>query len=95
MTDVDNMIAFQGVKGANSDIACHSVFPGMETLPCYSFEDTFAAVRDGKAQAILWLLVLCGGSARGIVRRMHSVKGLPAALPPPVGKAHRLVLVSR
>ncbi len=50
MTDVENMIAFQGVKGANSDIACHSVFPDMETLACYSFEDTFAAVREGKAR---------------------------------------------
>ncbi|WP_020590867.1 prephenate dehydratase [Kiloniella laminariae] len=50
MTDVDHIIAFQGAKGANSDLACHAVFPEMESLPCYSFEDTFAAVHEGKAR---------------------------------------------
>lgn len=45
----DNMIAFQGVLGAYSDMACRAARPDMETLPCASFEDTFAAVRDGRA----------------------------------------------
>ncbi len=43
-------IAFQGSPGAYSDLACRSVYPGMETLPCAAFEDAFAAVRDGLAQ---------------------------------------------
>jgi prephenate dehydratase len=43
-------IAFQGAFGANSDMACRTVFPEAETLPCFSFEDAFAAVRDGNAQ---------------------------------------------
>ena len=43
-------IAFQGFLGAYSDLACRSVFPGMATLPCASFEDTFAAVTEGRAR---------------------------------------------
>lgn len=40
-------IAFQGAIGAYSDMACRSVFPGVETHPCTSFEDAFTAVREG------------------------------------------------
>ena len=43
------IIAFQGAFGANSDMACRAVFPRCETLPCFGFEDAFAAVREGKA----------------------------------------------
>jgi prephenate dehydratase len=42
-------IAFQGALGANSDVACRIVYPEMQTLPCHSFEDAFAAVRTGRA----------------------------------------------
>jgi prephenate dehydratase len=45
----DDLIAFQGLPGAYSDLACRAAFPKMRTLPCASFEDTFAAVRDGQA----------------------------------------------
>jgi prephenate dehydratase len=44
------VIAFQGVPGAYSDLACRGAHPDMKTLPCASFEDTFAAVRDGQAE---------------------------------------------
>ncbi|RCL00157.1 MAG: prephenate dehydratase [Candidatus Tokpelaia sp. JSC188] len=44
-----NKIAFQGEYGANSDIACHDVFPDMEPFPCTTFEDTFKAVQSGIA----------------------------------------------
>ncbi|RCL03944.1 MAG: prephenate dehydratase [Candidatus Tokpelaia sp. JSC189] len=44
-----NRIAFQGEYGANSDKACHNVFPDMEPLPCSTFEDTFKAVQLGVA----------------------------------------------
>ncbi len=46
----DNIIAFQGLPGAYSDLACRAAFPTMTTLPCASFEDAFAAVRDGAAR---------------------------------------------
>ncbi len=42
-------IAFQGAAGAYSDVACRTVFPGIETVPCASFEDAFATLADGKA----------------------------------------------
>jgi prephenate dehydratase len=42
-------IAFQGEPGANSHIACVEAYPGYEPLPCPTFEDTFAAVRTGRA----------------------------------------------
>ena len=32
------VIAFQGVPGAYSDLACRAAFPGMTTLPCESHE---------------------------------------------------------
>ena len=43
-------IAYQGEPGANSHIACNEVFPGMEPLPCATFEDAFAAIQDGTAE---------------------------------------------
>ena len=42
-------IAFQGEAGANSHIACLQAYPTFEPLPCPTFEDTFAAVRTGRA----------------------------------------------
>lgn len=47
--DPGNVIAFQGSAGAYSDVACRAVYPTMTTLPCAAFEDTFAAVTEGKA----------------------------------------------
>jgi prephenate dehydratase len=49
MTEITGPIAFQGSLGANSDLACRAVFPGVPTLPCAAFEDVFAAVHDGQA----------------------------------------------
>ncbi len=45
-----NTIAFQGFPGAYSDLACRTVYPGMRTLPCGDFAETFAAVREGRAR---------------------------------------------
>ncbi|MGP1395145.1 MAG: prephenate dehydratase [Inquilinaceae bacterium] len=45
----DTTISFQGWPGANSDLACRQVFPALKTLPCPSFEETLAAVHDGRA----------------------------------------------
>ncbi|HEV7253201.1 MAG TPA: prephenate dehydratase [Mesorhizobium sp.] len=44
-----NRIAFQGEPGANSDTACRNMYPGMEPMPCPTFEDAFGAVEGGKA----------------------------------------------
>ena len=45
------MIAFQGERGANSEIACGEVFPTWRTQPCATFEDALAAVREEWAGA--------------------------------------------
>jgi len=50
MATIKGPIAFQGALGANSDMACRHVFPGIPTLPCVAFDDVFAAVREGKAE---------------------------------------------
>ena len=42
-------IAFQGLPGAYSDMACRAVHPELETVPCSGFEDMFQAVHDGAA----------------------------------------------
>jgi len=49
MTDPANTIAFQGEHGAYGDLACRTAYPQMATLPCDTFEDTFAAVRENRA----------------------------------------------
>ena len=47
--DSDYNIAFQGLQGAYSDMACRRAYPGLEPLPCSTFEETFAAVEQGRA----------------------------------------------
>lgn len=41
-------IAFQGAKGAYSDLACRQLYPNAATLPCISFEDAFEALQSGE-----------------------------------------------
>ncbi len=48
--DADNIIAFMGIEGANSDLACRQAYPYMQSMSCDSFEDVFAAVVNGRAQ---------------------------------------------
>jgi prephenate dehydratase len=47
--DLARAIAFQGAPGAYGDLACREAYPQMKSLPCPSFEDAFAAVREGRA----------------------------------------------
>lgn len=44
-----NKIAFQGQKGAYSDLACREMYPEMESLPCVDFASALKAVEDGEA----------------------------------------------
>jgi prephenate dehydratase len=62
------MIAFQGLPGAYSDLACRTAFPGSETLPCVSFEAAIEAVRDGVAELAM---LPCENSLAGRVPDMH------------------------
>ena len=68
MIDTKSPIAFQGVAGAYSDMACRAVFPGRETLPCESFEDTFATVVEGRADLAM---IPIDNSSAGRVADIH------------------------
>jgi prephenate dehydratase len=63
-------IAFQGYKGAYSDLACRTAYPGYESLPCDSFEQTIEAVRSGAAA--LGMLP-CENSLAGRVPDIHAL----------------------
>lgn len=45
-----NTIAFQGLRGAYSHLACRHVYPDMHARPSQTFEDMFAAVSSGRAK---------------------------------------------
>ena len=49
MSDTSQKIAFQGVPGAYSHMACQAVKPDMEAIACASFEDMLNQVQDGQA----------------------------------------------
>lgn len=70
MAKPEKIISFQGEIGANSDLACRQVRPNMKTLPCNSFEDTFAAVRNGDAQLAL---IPIDNSIAGRVADIHNL----------------------
>ena len=61
-------IAFQGVPGAYSDLACRHAYPGWTTLPSPSFEAAMAAVRDGHAALAM---LPCENSLAGRVPDIH------------------------
>jgi prephenate dehydratase len=63
-----NTIAFQGVPGAYSNLACRAAYPDMKTLPCESFEDMFAAATAGKADLAM---VPIENSVAGRVADIH------------------------
>ncbi len=64
----NNTIAFQGYPGAYSDFACRHVYPKMTTLPCRTFEDAFAAARDGTA---MLAMIPIENSVAGRVADIH------------------------
>ena len=61
-------IAFQGMPGAYSDLACRVARPAMTTLPCESFESAMDAVRGGAADLAM---LPCENSLAGRVPDIH------------------------
>jgi prephenate dehydratase len=61
-------IAFQGVHGAYSDLACSIVYPDWTTLPCETFEDAFAAVTEKRADLAM---IPIDNSVAGRVADIH------------------------
>ena len=62
------VFAFQGSPGAYSDLACRGVCAEPKTLPCASFEDTFAAVHEGAAR---YAMIPVENSVAGRVADIH------------------------
>ena len=65
---MNDRIAFQGEPGANSDIAARAAYPSLAPLPCPSFEDAFAAVREGQAR---YAMIPVENSLAGRVADVH------------------------
>ena len=63
-------IAFQGEPGAYSHEACRQARPGMEALPCRTFEDAIEAVRKGEADLAM---LPVENSTYGRVPDIHSL----------------------
>ncbi|MBR0655132.1 prephenate dehydratase [Plastoroseomonas arctica] len=63
-----SIIAFQGLPGAYSDLACRAAYPGWTTLPCPSFEAAMAALRDHRADLAM---LPCENSLAGRVPDIH------------------------
>lgn len=68
MADPDTLIAFQGMPGAYSDLACRKAFPDLASLPCRTFPEAFAAVRDGRARLAM---IPIDNSVAGRVADIH------------------------
>jgi prephenate dehydratase len=62
------VIAFQGLAGAYSDLACRNAYPSMTTLPCPTFEAAMDAVKVGLAQLAM---LPCENSLAGRVPDIH------------------------
>lgn len=61
-------IAFQGLPGAYSDLACRAAYPGWTTLPCPSFEAAMEALREGRCDLAM---LPCENSLAGRVPDIH------------------------
>ena len=70
----ERTIAFQGVPGAYSDLACSIVYPDWTTLPCETFEDAFQAVGEGAAKLAM---IPIENSVAGRVADVHHL--MPAS----------------
>ncbi len=68
--DADTIIAFQGLPGAYSDLACRQVHPEMTTLPCQTFEEVFDAVEGGRARLAM---IPIENSVAGRVADIHQL----------------------
>lgn len=61
-------VAYQGIAGAYSHLACTNALPDHEPMPCQSFEDMLAAVQEGEADRAM---VPVENSVAGRVADIH------------------------
>ena len=62
------IVAYQGMAGAYSHLACSNALPDHEPLPCHSFEDMLTAVQEGQADKAM---VPVENSVAGRVADIH------------------------
>ena len=67
---MDKIIAFQGVPGAYSHLACSSVMPKAQTLACSSFSEMVLSVQQGEAD---FAMVPVENSTAGRVADIHHI----------------------
>lgn len=65
-----NTVAFQGVKGAHSDLASRKAFPYMESKSYPTFEDVFEAVEKGEVEIGM---IPIENSYAGRVAEVHNI----------------------
>ena len=71
MSDTDKRtIAFQGIRGAHSDVACRHIYPDLESSPYPSFEEVFEAVKSGD---VAMGLIPIENSQVGRVAEIHNL----------------------
>ena len=46
-------VAFQGEKGAYSNLACHEIFPNIDAVACPTFEKAFELAKDNSEYKIV------------------------------------------
>lgn len=63
-------IAFQGMPGAYSELACQNAYPELKTVPCVSFEAAFRAVRNNEADLAI---IPIDNSLAGRVADVHNL----------------------
>lgn len=66
----NQIIAFQGVNAAHTDLACRKAYPGLETLPCHTFDDVFEAVETSRA---IMGMIPIENSQAGRVAEIHNI----------------------
>lgn len=64
------IVAFQGVEGAHSDVACRQAFPYNGTQSYPSFEEAMLAVENGDAK---YCVIPVGNSYAGRVAEIHNL----------------------
>lgn len=69
-SDPAQVVAFQGAPGAYSHLACREALPDLAPLPCATFEDAFAAVREERAACAL---IPIENSTAGRVADIHQL----------------------
>lgn len=63
-------IAFQGVEGANSDLACRKFYPNYHTISCGNFSDVFSLVAEGEVD---YGMIPLENSYAGRVSEIHNL----------------------